>query len=211
MLILKHLGRAWGDAQQERFGFNAQVDHPLGVPDFAYPAELSLRVVLFDTTGELTELKRETQTYPPALSSALPDRLWEADFLLNGVRKSMARAAPVWVAGCLCRVVLLCVHALHGHAGRWLINEKGALNSTERLSVTPPGVVDRARDICGSTGQHAVRSGSHPRVGMPLVEGGGPGSPLSGGALPSSWHTDVDDGAVEVGQRLPAAGDVGRF
>lgn len=144
--------RAWSDAQQGRFGFNAQVGHPLGVPDFAYPAELALGVVLFDTTGELTKLKLETETYPPALSRALSHRLWEADFLLSGARKSMARADPVWVAGCLFRVVLLCVHALHGHAGRWLINEKGALSSTERLSVTPPGFVDRARDICGRTG-----------------------------------------------------------
>lgn len=144
--------RAWSDAQQGRFGFNAQVGHPLGVPDFAYPAELALGVVLFDTTGELTKLKLETETYPPALSRALSDRLWEADFLLSGARKSMARVDPVWVAGCLFRVVLLCVHALHGHAGRWLINEKGALSSTERLSVTPPEFVDRARDICGRTG-----------------------------------------------------------
>lgn len=106
----------------------------------------------FDTAGERIELKRETQTYPPALSRALSDRLWEADFLLSCVRKSMARADVVWVAGCLFRVVLLCVHALHGHAGRWLINEKGALDSTERLSATPPGFVDRASDICGSTG-----------------------------------------------------------
>lgn len=149
---LERVWRAWRDAQQGRFGFHAQVGHPFGFPDFGYPAEVALGVVLCDPTGELSELKRETSTYPPALTEALVDRLWEADFLLGGMRKSLSRADPVWFAGCLFRIVGLCVHALHARAGRWLINEKAALASAQRLSITPSGFVQGAQRICGRIG-----------------------------------------------------------
>lgn len=149
---LTRVRRAWHDAQQGTFGFHAQVGHPFGFPDFAYPAEVALGVVLYDPTGELTESKRAASTYPPALADALVDRLWEADFLVSGMRKSLSRADPVWCAGCLFRIVGLCVHALHARAGRWLINEKAALASAQRLPITPPGFLQRAQRICGRIG-----------------------------------------------------------
>jgi len=113
---------AWRQAQQGRFTFNAQTGQP------AWCAGLRI---------------------PPALADALVERLWEADFLLSGVRESAQRADSVWVAGCLFRVVLLCAHALHGRAGRWLINEKGAVTSAGRLSVSPPDFPQRAQSILG--------------------------------------------------------------
>ena len=143
----------WTRAQRGVFAFHAQTGHPLGVPDFAYAGEVALGVVLADGTGELTPLHAETQTYPPALSAALLTRLSEADFLLAGMRKSMHRADSVWVAGCLFRVVLLCIHALHGQAGRWLVNEKGALASAAALSITPADFAGRASRILGHLGE----------------------------------------------------------
>lgn len=149
---LDRVHRAWQLAQLGRFSFNAQTGHPLGVPDFAYPGELALGVVLADPSGELTALQERTRHYPPELGDALIERLWEAEFLLGSVRKSLQRADPAWTAGCLFRVVLLCAHALHGRAGRWLINEKGAVASTGRLDLSPPDFVQRAQRILGDVG-----------------------------------------------------------
>ena len=143
---------AWGDAQQGHFSFNAQTGHPFGVPDFAYVGEVALGLVLADASGQLGVLKQQAATYPPKLADALVERLWEADFLLGGLRKATERADSVWVAGGLFRVVMLCVHALHGRAGRWLINEKGAVVSAGRLALGPPNFNGRARAVLGQLG-----------------------------------------------------------
>lgn len=153
--IYRHLDRvqtAWDDARAGRFDFHAQTGHPLGVSDFAYVGEVALGVVLDDPSGQLRVLRDEATSYPTALADALVQRLDEADFLLGGLQKSGQRADSVWVAGCLFRVVMLCVHALHGRAGRWLVNEKGAVASAGQLAITPPGFVERARRVLGRVG-----------------------------------------------------------
>jgi hypothetical protein len=153
--IYRDLGRvqaAWDEAQRGQFRFNAQTGHPLGVPDFAYAGEVALGIVLHDPSGRLTEMKRGMHTYPTALADALVERLWEADFLLAGMRKSVHREDCAWAAGCLFRVVLLCAHALHGRAGRWLVNEKGAVTSAGRLPISPPEFSHRAEHLLGHVG-----------------------------------------------------------
>ncbi len=124
---LDRVHRSWADAQAGRYVFHAQVGHPLGVLDVAYAGEVALGVVLEDPTGELGELRGQTQAYPPSLAAALVRGLWEASFLIDNARKAVTRRDTTYVAGCLFRVVGLCAHALHGRAGRWLINEKGAV------------------------------------------------------------------------------------
>lgn len=64
----------------------------------------------------------------------------------------MQRADSVWVAGCLFRVIMLCAHALHGRAGGWLINEKGAVSSTGQLTLSPPDFAGSARTIMSRVG-----------------------------------------------------------
>lgn len=148
---LNRVRMAWADAQDGRFSFHAQVGHPLGVPDFAYAGEVALGVVLADPTGELTELHEQTQAYPPRLADALAG-LWEATFLLDIARKAVSRADTAYVAGCLFRIVGLCAHALHGRAGRWLINEKGAVSSAGRLTLAPASFADQAHALLACPG-----------------------------------------------------------
>ncbi len=136
---LDRVEQAWRDAEQGRYSFHAQVGHPLGVPDFAYAGEVALGVVLADTSGELTTLRSRTRNYPPALRDRLVDGLWEADFLVGVARKAVSRGDAAYVSGCLFRIVGVCAHALHGAAGRWLINEKGAVAAAAAL----PGAPDR--------------------------------------------------------------------
>lgn|SRR3954449_607179 len=149
---LNRVRSCWRTAQRGEFAFHVQVGHPLGVTDFAYAGELALSEVLADPTQELTALQQQMATYPVALGHALVRSLWEADFTLDNARKAVSRADTVYVAGCLFRVLLLCAHALHGRAGRWLINEKGAIASAGRLPGAPPGFATRAHDVLAHLG-----------------------------------------------------------
>jgi hypothetical protein len=150
---LDRVRAAWADAQAGRYAFHAQIGHPLGVPDFAYAGEVALGVVLADPTGELTDLHRRTQDYPPELGDALVDGLWEATFLIDNARKAVDRRDTAYVAGCLFRVVGLCAHALHGRAGRWLVNEKGAVASAGRLPLAPEGFTEQAHGVLARLGR----------------------------------------------------------
>ncbi len=149
---LDRVHAAWADARAGRYAFHAQAGHPLGVPDFAYPGEVALGVVLADPTGELTQLRRQTQEYPARLADALAAGLWEATFLLDVARKGVSRQDTTYVAGCLFRVVGLCAHALHGRAGRWLVNEKGAVEAAGRLEVAPAGFTRQAHGLLAAPG-----------------------------------------------------------
>jgi hypothetical protein len=149
---LDRVATCWADAQQGRYRFHTQVGHPLGVPDFAYAGEVALGVVLADPTGQLTELHEAASAYPPALSEALISGLWEARFLIDAAEKAVSRGDAAYVAGCLFRALGLCAHALHGRAGRWLINEKGAVASAGRLPGAPEGFAQRTQELFGSVG-----------------------------------------------------------
>jgi Nucleotidyltransferase domain len=149
---LSRVQAAWADAQAGRYTFHAQVGHPLGVPDFAYAGEVALGVVLADPTGELQALHEQTQAYPPLLAAALVEGLWEASFLLDNARKAVTRRDTTYIAGCLFRVVELCAHALHGRAGRWLVNEKGAVTAAGRLAVAPEGFTGQANGVLARLG-----------------------------------------------------------
>lgn len=150
---LDRVQRAWADATRGRYAFHAQAGHPLGVPDFAYVGEVALARPLADPHGELARLRAAAATYPPALAGALVGGLWEADFAIATGRKAVDRADAVYVAGCLFRAVGLCAHALHGHSGRWLINEKGAVAAAGTLPGAPPRFAERAQAILGALGR----------------------------------------------------------
>jgi hypothetical protein len=135
-----------------RLEFHFQVGHPMGVLETSYAGEVALGVVLADPSGELSALQEQVATYPTALGDALVARLWEAAFILDALPKAASRGDTVYVAGCLFRVVELCAYALHGCAGRWLINEKGAVASAGRLPQAPADFLHRANDVLGHLG-----------------------------------------------------------
>jgi predicted nucleotidyltransferase len=140
---LDRVERAWRDAEEGRYAFHTQAGHPLGVPDFAYPGEVALGLILADPGGELAALQQRTRVFPPALAERLVAGLWEADFLVGIARKAVSRGDAAYVAGCLFRLAGVCAHALHGAAGRWLINEKGAIAAAAALPGAPPRFRER--------------------------------------------------------------------
>lgn len=143
---------SYEEARQGQVTFFFQVGHPLGVPGFAYAGELALGIPLADPSGELEALRRQVGHYPPALGKALVDRLWEAGFCLDIARKAVSRADTAYVAGCVFRAVELCAHALHGRAGRWLVNEKGAVAAAGRLPGAPRKFATRAQGVLAHLG-----------------------------------------------------------
>ena len=149
---LDRVQRSWRDARDGRVSWHFQVGHPLGVPDFGYAAEAALAVVLADPSGELSEVQQETRQYPPRLRDALIGGLWEAGFCLDIARKAVSRVDSAYVSGCLFRAVLLCAHALHANAGRWLVNEKGAVTAAGRLPDSPEHFTARAHALCAGVG-----------------------------------------------------------
>ena len=144
---LERVRASWLGARRGEFEFHFQVGHPLGVASFAYAGEIALARVLADPGGELTALHRDTHEYPAALAGAVVERLWEADFILGAAKKVTARGDSAYLAGVLFRAVGLCAHAIHARAGRWLINEKGAVAAAGRLPGAPPDFVRRVDAI----------------------------------------------------------------
>ncbi|MGC5010343.1 nucleotidyltransferase domain-containing protein [Streptosporangium sp. DT93] len=152
---LDRVHRVWADCRQGRYEVGAQAGHPLGFYSHAYAGEVALCRVLADPGGELTELRESTRAYPPALGTALVNGLWEADFSVGLARYGATGTDPAYAAGCLFRAVGVACQALHGHAGRWLVNEKGMVASAGRLPGVPRDFAARARglfaDVGGST------------------------------------------------------------
>jgi len=155
-LIYRELDRvddAWSDAGAGISHFHAQVGHPLGFPQFAYAGELALAMVLADPSGSL-RARHDAMAEPPApLRLALVSGLWEADFLLSSLGGAAARGDVVHVAGVLFRVVGVCAHALHGHAGRWLVTDKGMVAAAAGLPCAPADFADRAHELLGALGR----------------------------------------------------------
>ena len=92
--------------------------------------------------------------YPSALTTTLVAGLWEPTFELAAAHKATARGDTVYVAGVIVHALLLCAHALHGRAGRWLINEKGAIAGAGRLDVAPPDFAARCHPVLAALGTH---------------------------------------------------------
>jgi hypothetical protein len=149
---LDRVRRSTDQALAGEFALHFQVGHPFGIPDFAYAGEVALGVVLADPTGELQRAKERLGHYPAALGPAIIGRLAEARFLLGIAAKSAPRADTTFVAGCLFRVVTLCAHAIHARARRWVVNEKGIVDSAARLDVAPAAFGGRAHGVLANLG-----------------------------------------------------------
>jgi predicted nucleotidyltransferase len=146
------IGQVWADCQAGRYTVSFQVGHPLGFYSCAYAGELALSQVLADPTGELGGLRAQVQGYPDPLGVALVRGTWEAGFLLGALRKALVRGDTAWVAGSLFRAIGVLVHGVHGHARRWLVNEKGAVAAAALLPGAPPDFAKRVARLLGTVG-----------------------------------------------------------
>ncbi|WP_371501597.1 nucleotidyltransferase domain-containing protein [Kitasatospora sp. NBC_00374] len=140
----------WRECRAGRFELGVQAGHPLGVYSHSYVGELALGRILADPTGALTGLRDELAHYPGPLGDALvANARWEVPFTLAAARKGAARGDAYYLHGCLFRVVGLLTQALHARAGRWLLNEKGAVDASGLLPGAPPQFAPRAHALFG--------------------------------------------------------------
>jgi hypothetical protein len=147
----------WAECREGRYQVAFQTGHPLGFYSHAYAGEVALCRVLADPGGELAALREQTLRYPVALGEALVRGLWEADFAVRIAGYGVAGADPGYVAGCLFRAVGVACHALHGRAGRWLVNEKDMIASAGRLAIAPEHFAERAHRLLGDVGRTPER------------------------------------------------------
>ncbi len=154
---LDRVHQVWADCQAGRFEVASQPGHPLGFYSYTYAGELALCRVLADPTGEVAELGARTRRYPPALGDALVAALWEADFGTQLATYGALAGDPAYAAGCLFRTVGVACHALHGHARRWLINEKGMVASAGSLACAPERFAPRAQTLLATIGLSPVQ------------------------------------------------------
>ncbi|MDH6128076.1 nucleotidyltransferase domain-containing protein [Kitasatospora sp. GP82] len=156
--ILRDLDRVeqvWADCREGRYEVGVQAGHPLGFWSPCYVGEVALGQVLADPTGELTDLRRRTATYPEPLREALAAGTWEADFLVAAAAKGAARADTLYVSLCLSRAIGVLVQAMYAEDRRWCLNEKGALAVAEALPGAPAGFGPRVRSLLGKPGETA--------------------------------------------------------
>lgn len=148
---LDRVERVWADCREGRYEVAIQPGHPLGFYSHTYAGEVAFCKVLADPAGELGRLRAAAGEYPPALREALLDGLWEAEFITAAAGYGAKGVDPAYTAGCLFRAVGVLCHAIHAHAGRWLINEKGMVAATDALGVVE-GFGERVRSLLGTVG-----------------------------------------------------------
>jgi predicted nucleotidyltransferase len=152
---------AWADARAGRYELGIQAGHPLGFYSHMYAAEMALCRVLFDPTGELGQLRAETQQYPEPLGRALVTAIWETELLLGGMAKYAVSTADAWyAAGGLFRVIGVLAHALHGHHGRWVTHEKRLVAAASLLPAAPRDFAGRVQGILSRLGASGEELGA---------------------------------------------------
>jgi predicted nucleotidyltransferase len=145
---IDRVGRIVADCRAGRYEIGVQAGHPLGFYSHVYAGEVALCQVLADPTGSLAALRDELPDYPVRLAEALVRGAWEAEFLVQVAAKGDAS----YVAGCLFRAVGVLAHAMHGKARRWLLNEKGMVESAGRLPGAPEDFTGRVNRLLGAVG-----------------------------------------------------------
>lgn len=153
--ILRDLHRVeqqWDEARHGRFSVQHQPGHPFGFLSTTYVAEVALGLVAGDPSGELGALKAVTTGYPQALRKAFADWLWEAGFSLDVASKAAGRGDAAYVSMCVTHAVGVMAHAVHAHAGAWVTNEKGLVDSAGRLASAPDDFAAQAHLLCAGYG-----------------------------------------------------------
>ena len=135
---LRLVDQVLDDCAAGRVTCDYQPGHPHGFHNHIYAGEVHHGLALHDPDGALADRQARTSPYPPALARTIVRRhLWEAGFAVTTAHGPAGRGDLAYVSGCLFRLVGVCVHALHGAAGRWLINEKGAVAAAAALPGAP--------------------------------------------------------------------------
>lgn len=125
-----------------------QGGHPHGFVTSIYLSEIALCKPLWDPEGIIAELKEKVYPYPEALQKAIfYSFAWEIDFSVMIARKSIERADVHYAAGSCFRAVMCMLQVLFALNKEYWLNEKGAINITDRFAIKPANFRSRVGEI----------------------------------------------------------------
>lgn len=154
--ILRNLDRVHHQCARSvrgEFAFHQQTGHPLGFLDVSYAGEAATGRPLGDPSGLLADLRAQLTPYPPALARAFAENLAQADFLIGGAAKAVAKHDPAYIALCCATALMHCAHAWHAAAGVWVLNEKGLIPDVARLDRETGGFAQQATRALAAVGE----------------------------------------------------------
>ena len=125
-----------------------QGGHPHGFVTSIYLSEIALCQPLWDPEGIIAGLKEKVYPYPDALQKAIfYSFAWEIDFSVMIARKSIERADVHYAAGSCFRAVMCMLQVLFALNKEYWLNEKGAINITDRFAIKPANFRSRVEEI----------------------------------------------------------------
>jgi hypothetical protein len=142
------------DSADGRVSMHYQPGHPHGFCSAHWMGEVALCRALHDPDRAIADLKARTQPYPAALARALIDKfLWEVGFSIENARLGAARGDATQVAGCAYRALCCAGQVLFALNGRYLINEKAALEEAQGFALTLTDLPRRVDSVWGAIGR----------------------------------------------------------
>ena len=125
-----------------------QPGHPHGFCSAIWMGEVALCQPLHDPQGTIAGLKKLTSLYPEALRDALIRRFqWEILFSIENGEVGAARREQTHIAGCAYRALACVGQVLFALNGRYLINEKAALQEATGFPLTIPDLMERVTKV----------------------------------------------------------------
>ncbi|MFM8876971.1 MAG: nucleotidyltransferase domain-containing protein [Anaerolineae bacterium] len=125
-----------------------QGGHPHGFVTSIHLSEIALCQPLWDPEGIIAGLKEKVYPYPDALQKTIfYSFAWEIDFSVMIARKSIERADVHYAAGSCFRAVMCMLQVLFALNKEYWLNEKGAINITDRFAIKPANFRSRVEEI----------------------------------------------------------------
>jgi hypothetical protein len=147
------VARVIRDCQRGRVVMDYQPGHPHGFCSAIWMGEIALCRPIHDPRGMIAELKAATAPYPQPLRAALIGRFgWEVVFSIENAEIAVTRGEQTHIAGCVYRALCCIGQVLFALNGRYLINEKGALDEAASFPITIVGLRDRVAGVWRATG-----------------------------------------------------------
>jgi hypothetical protein len=144
------------DCRDGRITIDYQPGHPHGFSSAIWMGEVALCRPLRDPQGLIAGLKALALPYPEKLGVTLIRRFqWEALFSIENAETAMPRGDETYIAGCAFRSLSCVAQVLFALNRRYLINEKCALETAARLTLTIPDLNERATSVWRALGLRA--------------------------------------------------------
>ncbi len=144
--------------REGRVSMDYQPGHPHGFSSAIWMGEVALCRPLHDPDGLLEALKAATAPYPTPLRAAIVRRFqWEALFSIENAKTAVDRDDLTHIAGCAYRALGCAAQVLFALNGRYLINEKGAIQEAATLPITVSDLVRRVLRVWQAIGRREPR------------------------------------------------------